>query len=84
MISAMSSRTVVLSGVALLLLAVAGFVVAAAVDAGWLLALALAAVVGGLLTIGSVLAPERSSFRAGTKIWQNDGQPGGGGGGGAA
>jgi hypothetical protein len=83
MISAMSPRTVVLSGVILLLLAVAGFVLAAAIDSGWLLAVALAAVVAGLLTIGSVFAPERSSVRAGTKMWQNDGQPGGGGGGGA-
>jgi ribosomal protein S18 acetylase RimI-like enzyme len=81
MISLMSPRTVLLSGVALLLLAVVGLVVAAAIDAGWLLYVALAAIVAGLLTIGSVFAPHRSSVRAGTKIWQNDGQPGGGGGG---
>ncbi|MGH3314664.1 MAG: GNAT family N-acetyltransferase [Nocardioidaceae bacterium] len=83
MISVMSPRSVVLSGVALLLLAVGGLVVPVVIDAGWLLAVALAAVVAGLLTIGSVLAPQRSSFRAGTKLWQNDGQPGGGDGGGA-
>ena len=82
MISAMSPRTVVLSGVTLLLLAVACLLLAAAVNAGWLLALAAAALVAGLLTIGSVFTPDRSSQRAGTKIWQNEGTPGGDGGGG--
>jgi uncharacterized protein (DUF58 family) len=81
MISAMSPRAVLLSGVALLLLAGVGLVVAAAIDAGWLLYVALAATVAGLLTIGSVVAPDTSSFRAGRKLWQNDGNPGGGGGG---
>jgi len=82
MISAMSPRSVALCGLTLLLLAVAGIVVAVAIDAGWLLAVGLATFVAGLLTLGSVLAPERSSFRGGTKLWQNDGQPGGGAGGG--
>lgn len=77
----MSPRTVLLAGGTLLLLAVAGLVVAPAVDAGWLLVVALAAGVVGLLAMGSVLAPTRSSFRGGTKLWQNDGNPGGGGGG---
>lgn len=69
-------------GVVLLLAAAPTlFVVAAVTEAGWALLAGMACAACGLVTVGQVLAPQRTSFRGGTKIWQNDGLPGGGAGG---
>jgi hypothetical protein len=77
------SGKVLVLGVALLLVAAPTlFVIAATTEADWAFLPGLACALGGLVAIGQVLTPQRSSFRAGTKIWQNDGVPGGGGGGG--
>jgi hypothetical protein len=70
-----------LAGLAMVLLATPAFVVLAVFNgAGWAFIAALAAFAAGLVTVGAVLTPDRSSFHAGTKIWQNDGLPGGGAG----
>jgi hypothetical protein len=68
----------------MMLLGTPGMVVAALVTgADWAFIAALATFAVGLFTVGGVIAPDRSSFRGGTKIWQNDGLPGGGAGGAA-
>lgn len=70
-----------LAGLALILLGTPTLVVVAlTTGADWPFIAALATFTAGLLTVGRIIAPGRSSFRAGTKIWQNDGLPGGGGG----
>jgi hypothetical protein len=74
------SGIVLLVGVVLLLVAAPTlFVVAATTEARWALPAGLACAISGLVTVGQVLMPQRASFRGGTKIWQNDGLPGGGG-----
>ena len=70
------------TGAFLLAAAVAAMVaVALLTGAAWAFIAALAAFVAGLVTVGGVFAPGRSTFHAGTKLWQNDVLPGGGGGG---
>jgi hypothetical protein len=76
-----ASGMVFVLGVVLLLVAAPTlFVVAATVEAGWALLAGLVCALVGLVAVGQVFVPQRASFRAGTKIWQNDGLPGGGGG----
>lgn len=70
-----------LIGLALVLLGTPAMVVAAlTTGADWAYIAAFATFAAGLITVGGVIAPGRSSFHGGTKIWQNDGLPGGGGG----
>lgn len=72
---------VFVAGVVLLLVAApALFVAAVNADANWAVLAGLGCALCGLIAVGQILMPQRSSFRAGTKIWQNDGLPGGGGG----
>jgi len=76
-------RAVLLVG-GLLLLRVAApglFVVAVAADANGAVLAAVGCVLCGVVVVRQALLPQRASFRAGTKIWQNDGLPGGGAGG---
>ena len=47
--------------------------------AEWAFIAAIGAFAAGLVVLGNVVAPDRSTFRAGTRVWQNDGLPGGGG-----
>lgn len=76
------ARVGLLVGLALMLLGTPAMVaVALMTGAGWALIAALAAFTAGLVTVGGVFAPGSSSFQAGTKVWQNDGLPGGGAGG---
>lgn len=79
----LSPRAVVLVGGLLLLLVAAPglFVVAVAADANWAVLSGVGCVLCGVIVVGQALLPDRASFRAGTKIWQNDGLPGGGAGG---
>jgi membrane protein YdbS with pleckstrin-like domain len=71
-------RVVLLFGIVLILLATPAMVVIALMsEAAWAFIAALATFAVGLLAIVSVIAPGRSSFHGGTKIWQNDGLPGG-------
>jgi hypothetical protein len=73
-------RFALLAALALILLATPALVVVAlSREAGWAFIAALATFAAGLVTMGALVAPGRSSFHAGTKIWQNDGLPGGGG-----
>jgi hypothetical protein len=75
-------RLGVLVGLSLMLVATPAMVVVAlAGGADWAFIVALATFAAGLVTVGGVIAPGRSSFHGGTKIWQNDGLPGGGAGG---
>jgi len=75
-------RLALLIGLALILLATPAMVVAAlTTGADWAYIAALATFAAGLITVGGVIAPGRSSFQGGTKIWQNDGLPGRGAGG---
>jgi hypothetical protein len=75
-------RLGLLVGLALILLATPAAVLVALVSgAGWAFVAALATFTTGLFVLGGVIAPGRSSFHGGTKIWQNDGLPGGGAGG---
>ena len=76
-----SGMLLVLGGVLLLVAAPMLFAVAVTTEAGWAMLAGLVCAVAGLLMVGRVFAPQRASFRAGTKIWQNDGLPGGGAGG---
>jgi hypothetical protein len=75
-----SGMVFVLGVVLLLVAAPTLFVIAASTEAGLALLAGLACALVGLVAIGQVLMPQRTSFRAGTKIWQNDGLPGGGAG----
>jgi len=69
-------RLDLLAGLALILLGTPTLVVVAvATEADWAFIAAFVTFASGLLTAGRVIAPGRSSFRAGTKIWQNDGRP---------
>ncbi len=80
-------RLGLLAGMALMFLGTPAMVALALVSgADWAILAALGAFVAGLVTVGGIIAPGSSSFHGGTKIWQNDGVPGGGagGGGGAA
>lgn len=71
-----------LTGLALMLLGTPAVVLVALVTgADWAVIAVLATFALGLFTVGGVTARGRSSFHAGTKIWQNDGLPGGGAGG---
>lgn len=73
-----------LAGLALMLLGAPAMVAVALVSgADWAILAALGTFVVGLVTVGGIIAPGRSSFHGGTKIWQNDGFAGGGGGGAA-
>lgn len=75
-------RSGLLAGLGLILLATPAMVVVAlASGADWAFIVALATFTAGLVTVGAVIAPGRSSFHGGTKIWQNDSLPGGGAGG---
>jgi len=75
-------RLALLVGLVLILLGTPAMIVAAlATSADWAYIAALATFAVGLITVGGVIAPGRSSFHGGTKIWQNDGLPGGGAGG---
>ncbi|MDQ4006543.1 MAG: hypothetical protein M3211_00435 [Actinomycetota bacterium] len=47
--------------------------------ADWAFVAAILTFAAGLVVLGTVVAPDRTSFRGGTKVWQNDGLPGGGG-----
>jgi len=78
----LSGWVLVLGVVLLLVAAPTLFVVAATTEAGWALLAGLACAFVGLVAVGQVFMPQRAGFRAGTKIWQNDGLPGGGGAGG--
>lgn len=70
-------RANVLAGLAMLLAgAPVLFVVAAVADAGWALLGGLAMVVVGLLLVGQPGGRGRNTH--GTRIWENDGLPGGG------
>ena len=74
---------VLLVGAVLLLVAAPTlFVVAAKTAVDWALIVGLVVGAVGLIMVGQALVPDRASFHGGTKIWQNDGLPGGGGGGG--
>jgi uncharacterized membrane protein HdeD (DUF308 family) len=74
-------RTSVLAGLAMVLVAAPVlFVVAAVAQATWAFLGGLAMVAAGLLTVGHPLRRDHNTH--GTKIWQNDGQPGGGAAGG--
>jgi len=73
-----------LAGLASMLLGAPALVAVALVSgADWAILAALGAFVVGLVIVGGIIAPGRSSFHGGTKIWHNDGVPGGGGGGAA-
>ena len=66
-------------GVVLLLVAAPTlFVVWATTEANRAVLAGIGCTVAGLVAVGQVLLPQRASFRAGTKIWQNDGIPTGG------
>jgi hypothetical protein len=70
------------AALALMLLVTPALVVlAVSSQADWAFVAALATFAAGLVMVGGLVAPGRSSFRGGTKIWQNDGMPGGGAGG---
>lgn len=71
-------RLGLLAGLALMLLGTTPFVIVAlATEADWAFIAAIVTFAAGLLTVVRIIAPGSSSFRAGTKIWQNDGLPGG-------
>ena len=70
-----------LAGLFLLLVATPAMVIVILTTAAdWAFVAAIVTFGAGLVVLGTVVAPDRTSFRAGTKIWQNDGLPGGGGG----
>ena len=71
-------------GVVLLLVAAPTLLVVAAktaADSMLIVGLVVGAI--GVIMVGQALLPGRSTFHGGTKIWQNDGLPGGGSGGSA-
>ena len=66
-------------GLFLLLVATPAMVIVILTTAAeWAFVAAIVTFAAGLVVLGTVVAPDRTSFRAGTKIWQNDGHPGGG------
>lgn len=74
-------RLTALTGLSLLLVGTPAMVlISLQTKADWAYVGVLATFCVGVFMIGAAVVPTRSSFRAGTKVWQNDGLPGGGGG----
>ncbi len=75
-------RLRLLAGLTLLFVSTPAMVVVAlATEADWAFIAPFLTFTVGLFTLGGLIAAGRSSFHGGTKIWQNDGLPGGGAGG---
>ena len=71
----MSHRTVLIAGVSASLIGLATYAVVLATAVIWPATLGTVAIMTGLVIMGSVLAPTWATFKAGLKIWQNDGLP---------
>jgi uncharacterized membrane protein HdeD (DUF308 family) len=64
-----------LCGVAAVVIGVLAYGVALTTALVWTASIGTLAIMAGLVVIGSTLVPTRTTFSAGSRIWQNDGLP---------